>query len=86
MQEFQAVASVIIIVLAVIFLIFGVAVVAIVFRILTNVRRIVQRVDETSANLNEMTKYMGKKLGPAALTAFGSFMLKRAKSKVTRRK
>ena len=82
MQEFQSIASVIIVVLAVIFLVFGIVIVVMVFNILRNIRRIIQRVDETSENVGELIKYMGKKTAPGAMSAIGKFMWRRAKSKV----
>lgn len=55
-------------------------------RIITNIRHITQRIDETSENMGEMAKYMGKKVAPAALSALGSIVMDKAKKKVKRDK
>lgn len=84
MVEFQAIASVIIVVLAVIFLIVGIAIVVVLLNILKNIRRVTQRVDETSENMGEMAKYVGTKLGPVAASALGSVLWRKAKSRMKR--
>lgn len=82
MGEFQAIASVIIVVLAVVFLIVGIAVVVVLLNILKNIRRVTQRVDETSENMGEMAKYFGSKVAPVAASALGSVLWRKAKSKM----
>ena len=86
MAEFQAIASVIIVVLAAIFLIIGIAVVIMLLNILKNIRRVTQRVDETSENMTEIAKYMGTKLAPAAASAVVALFWRKAKSRIKRRK
>lgn len=80
--------SVLLVLLAVGFLILlVVAIIAafVVFKILSNIRRITQRLDETSENMGDMVKYMGRKLGPAAASAVGSVLLRRVKSSFKRK-
>lgn len=69
-----------------ILLILGIVMVVVLIKIMTNIRRVTQRLDETSENMGEMAKYVGKKVAPAAMSAVGSMLMNRAKSKVKRDK
>lgn len=86
MQELQTVLIIILSIGFGILLLLGIAMVFIIVNILNNVRRITQRVDETSENMGEMAKYMGKKVAPAAVGALMRVALRSAKSKVKKDK
>jgi hypothetical protein len=60
----------------------GIAMVFIFIKIMANIRRITQRLDNTSENMGEMAKYMGRKFAPAALSALGALLVRTAKSKI----
>lgn len=61
-------------------------VVFLLIKILQNIRRVTQRVDETSENMGEMVKYVGRKVGPAAVTALGSILWRTTKQSLKRKK
>ncbi len=61
-------------------------VVFLLIKILQNIRRVTERVDETTQNMGEMFKYVGKKVGPAALTALGSVLWRSTKQSIKRKK
>ncbi len=63
-------------------LILGIIMVFILIRIITNIRHVTQRLDETTENMGEMAKHVGKKVAPAALSALASLLVRKAKSKV----
>lgn len=86
MQEVQTILIILLGIGFVVLLIMGIAMVFIFIKIMTNIRRITQRLDNTSENMGEMAKYMGKKFAPAALSALGSLLLRGAKSKIKRDK
>ena len=85
MQELQTVLLVILGVGFAVLLILGIAMVIIIINILSNIRRVTQRLDETSENMSEMVKYLGKKTAPAAMAALLKVALRSAKSKVKRK-
>jgi hypothetical protein len=68
-----------------ILLLMTIALVFILIKILTHIRRLTARVDETTENLSEVLKYTGRKIGPAAISAIGGFLWNRTKKKVTRK-
>jgi hypothetical protein len=86
MQEIQTILVILLSIGFMVLLIMGIAMVVILIKIMTNIRRITQRLDETSENMGEMAKYVGKKVAPAALSALWSVVLRSAKSKVKRNK
>ncbi len=86
MQELQTVLIILLSIGFGILLLMGIAMVFIIVNILNNVRRITQRVDETSENMGEMAKYMGKKVAPAAVGALMRVALRGVKSKVKKDK
>ena len=69
-----------------IMLIAGIIIAFLLIKIAKNVRRVTQRLDETSENLGEMTKYLGRKIGPAAGSAIASVLMRSVKSKFNKRK
>ena len=69
-----------------ILLILGIMMAFVLLKIVTNIRRITQRLDETSENLGEVTKYVGRNVAPAAMSALMRVMFRSAKSKVKREK
>jgi hypothetical protein len=86
MQEVQTILVVILSIGFVILLIMGIAMVVILIKIMTNIRRITQRLDETTENMGEMAKYVGNKVAPAAMSALGAVLMRSAKSKFKRGK
>jgi membrane protein implicated in regulation of membrane protease activity len=80
MDQLQTVLLVILGIGAAIFLIVAIAVAFVLFKILSNVRRITERLDETSENLGQMAKYLGTKIGPATASAIASVLWRRFKS------
>ena len=86
MQEIQTILVILLSIGFLVLLIMGIAMVVILIKIMANIRRITQRLDETSENMGEMAKYVGKKVAPAALSALGSVLIRGVKSKVKRNK
>jgi len=86
MQEIQTILVIILGVGFAILLILGIAMVIILIKIMTNIRRVTQRLDETSENMGEMAKYLGRKAAPAALAAVGQMLWRGAKSKMKHEK
>jgi hypothetical protein len=86
MQDLQTVLIVLLSIGFGILLIMGIVMVFVLIRIVTNIRHITERLDETSENMGEMVKYVGKKVAPAAISALGSIIVRRVKSKVKRGK
>jgi uncharacterized protein YoxC len=86
MENIQTILLIILSIGFAILLIIAIAVGFLIVKILSNIRRITQRVDETSENLGEMTKYMGQKVGPAAAAALWSLVWRRTKSSIRRKK
>ncbi len=85
MQEVQTILIILLSIGFFILLILGIAMVLVLFKIMTNIRRITQRLDETTENLGDMATYVGKKVAPTALSALGSLMWRGAKSKVKKK-
>ena len=90
MNDFQSIllttGGVIVTVLFVVFLLIGIAVVFMLFKIMSNIRRVTARIDETTEDAGAVVKYMGTKIGPSAASAIGSILLRRAKSNFKRKK
>ena len=86
MQEVQTILIILLGIGFVVLLIMGIAMVFIFIKIMANIRRITQRLDNTSENMGEMAKYMGRKFAPAALSALGALLVRTAKSKIKRDK
>ncbi len=82
MQDIQTVLVVLLSIGFAVLLVLGIIMVFILIRIITNIRHITQRLDETTENMGEMAKHVGKKVAPAALSALGSLLIRKAKSKV----
>jgi hypothetical protein len=86
MQDIQTVLVILLGIGFIVLLIGGIAVIFIFFKILSNIRRVTQRLDETTEDLGHMAKYLGTKVGPAAASALASVLLRRVKSSWRRRK
>ena len=86
MQEVQTILIILLSIGFGVLLILGIIMVVVLIKIMTNIRRVTQRLDETSENMGEMAKYVGKKVAPAAMSAVGSMLMRRAKSKIKRDK
>lgn len=86
MQDVQTVLVILLSIGFLILLIISIAVMFVLFKIMTNVRRFTQRVDEGTENINEMIKYIGKKAGPAAASALAGVALRSMKSSFKRGK
>ncbi|HEX7259585.1 MAG TPA: hypothetical protein VF272_01490 [Candidatus Saccharimonadia bacterium] len=84
MQEVQNILVVMLSIGFAVLLVLGIIMVFILIRIITNIRHITQRLDETTENMGEMAKHVGRKIAPAALSALGSLLVRKAKSKVKR--
>lgn len=80
MEDVQTVLVTILGIAFAIFLILAVIAIALVVKILSNIRHITQRIDETSASFGELAKYFGKNIGPAALSALVSVISRKARS------
>lgn len=65
-------------------LILGIIMVFVLLKIATHIRHVTQRLDETTENMGEMAKYMGRKVAPKALSALGALLVRSAKNKVKR--
>lgn len=63
------------------FLILGIVVVSIVIAILRNVRKISQRAEETTASFADISKMIGKRVAPVALSAAMAAAMRRFKTK-----
>lgn len=86
MEDLQTILVILLSIGFLILLILSIAVAVVFFKILSNVRRLTQRIDETTEDLGEMAKYVTKKLGPAAASAMLSVLLRRAKSSFKKRR
>jgi hypothetical protein len=64
-----------------IFLILGIVVAGIFIAILRNVRRIAQRAENATANIQDLVAMVGKRVAPVALSAAVAAALRRFKSK-----
>ena len=80
MEDIQTVLVILLSIGFLILLIISIAVSIVIYKILTNIRRLTQRIDETTEDINEMARYITKKVGPAAASAIMSVMLRKAKS------
>ncbi len=86
LQVALAVIAVILSIGFIVFLAVGIAALFVLFKILKNVRHVTERLDETSQNVGELAKYMGRKVGPAAASAVVSVLLRQFKSGFKRKK
>lgn len=80
--------SVLLIVLGIgfaVLLVLGIILTVIVIKIFTNVRRVTQRVDDATENINSSIGYIARKFGPGAASFVGSMLWKRAKSSVKKK-
>ncbi len=80
MQDAQTVLVILLSIGFLILLVMGILVTFVAFKILSNIRRISERVDESTQNINETIRYVGKKVGPAAASAVASVLLRTVKS------
>jgi uncharacterized membrane protein YciS (DUF1049 family) len=85
MEQLQSVLVVLLGIGFAILLVLGIVMVVIVIKILTNIRRVTQRLDETTSNLNELTKYVGAKLAPAAASAMAAVVWRQVKQAFKRK-
>ncbi|HVE80674.1 MAG TPA: hypothetical protein VNA68_00835 [Candidatus Dormibacteraeota bacterium] len=86
MQDTQTVLVILLSIGFLILVIMGIIVSFVLVKILLNIRRVTQRLDETTENMGEALKYAGRKLVPAALSALSGVMLNKVKSKMKGRK
>ncbi|TAK89592.1 hypothetical protein EPO04_00590 [Patescibacteria group bacterium] len=80
MQDVQAVLVTILGIGFAVFLIMAIITVSIAIKILTNIRHITQRLDETTTSASEFMKYFGKSVGPAAASAVASVVARSIKN------
>jgi hypothetical protein len=86
MQETQTILIVLLSVGFLFLLIMSCIAVFLIIKILSNIRRVTERVDETSQNMGEMLKYIGRKVGPGMITTIGSVLWRSVKQGAKRRK
>lgn len=86
MQDVQAVLVTILGIGFAVFLVMAIIAVTLVVKILSNIRHITQRIDETTTSASEMMKYFGKSFGPAAASAIASVVARTIKSSMRRKK
>ena len=86
MQEAQSVLVILLSIGFIILIVLTSLILFVFYKVLTNIRRITSRLDETTENLGEMTKYMGRKLGPAAASAVTAVFWRTLKSSMKRDK
>lgn len=87
-MEAQTIQTILLIILAVgfsIMLLLGIIMAFIFVKIMTNIKHITQRADETSANLGQTLGYLSRKVAPAAFSALFAVLLRGAKSKIRRK-
>lgn len=86
MTDIETVLVVILSIMLAIFLLLGIVVTAITIKILSNIRHITQRIDETTASFGDMAKYFGKNVGPAMISALVAVVSRKARSGFKRKK
>jgi len=85
MQEVQTILIVLLSIGFFILLILGIAIVLVMFKIMTNIRRITQRLDETTENLGDMATYVGKSVAPKAVSVLGSLLWRGVRSRAKKK-